>query len=196
MAVDTALESVLKRDRLVVLAGLVGATLVSWIYLVRMARDMHAMAVSMGMDLNIPCTMPWTASDVIMMFTMWTVMMVGMMIPTDSPMVLIFAAHARRQREQNRPYVPAGAFLAGYLIVWTVFSLIATVLQWGLHKAALLSMMLVSTSPIFGGVLLIAAGIFQLTPLKNACLKHCRSPLQFFMQHWRPGVAGALRMGI
>ncbi|MBI5093303.1 MAG: DUF2182 domain-containing protein [Candidatus Hydrogenedentes bacterium] len=196
MTTYSVLEMTLKRDRLVVLAGLAGATVLSWIYLVKMARDMQAMAVNMGMEMNVPCTMPWSISDTIMMFTMWTIMMVGMMIPTASPMILVFAAYARRQREKNQPYVPAGAFLCGYLIVWTAFSLIATVLQWGLHKAALLSMMLVSTSAVFGGVLLIAAGLFQLTPLKNACLRHCRSPLQFFMGHWRPGVMGALRMGL
>ncbi|MBI4558522.1 MAG: DUF2182 domain-containing protein [Candidatus Hydrogenedentes bacterium] len=196
MAAQTALETLLKRDRLVVLTGLAATTALSWAYLVKMAQDMRAMSLDMSMDLNAPCNLPWTRSDALMMFLMWTVMMIGMMIPTASPMVLVFAAHSRRQREQQQPYVPAGVFLSGYLLVWTGFSLIATVLQWALHQAALLSMMLESTSPVLGATILIAAGVFQLTPLKHACLRHCRSPLAFFMGRWRPGAVGAVRMGL
>ena len=87
-------------------------------------------------------------------------------------------------------------FLTGYLSIWTFFSAVATLAQWGLHEAALLSPMMVSTSPILGGLLLIAAGIFQWTPLKHACLKHCRSPLDFVLTQWREGSQGALVMGL
>jgi predicted metal-binding membrane protein len=126
---------------------------------------------------------------------MWVLMMIGMMVPSAAPMVLVFARYSRQRRDRSQPYTPAGAFLAGYLIVWTLFSLGATTLQWALDRAALLSPMMVSTSPSLGGGILIVAGVFQLTPYKSACLKHCRSPLEFFMKSWRSGVGGALRMG-
>jgi predicted metal-binding membrane protein len=130
------------------------------------------------------------------MFLMWAVMMVAMMVPTAAPMILIFANVNRKRQEQERPYVPTAVFLSGYLLVWTGFSVLATLAQWGLHEAALLSPMMVSTSSILGGILLLAAGIFQWTPLKYACLKHCRSPLSFLMTDWREGYRGALIMGL
>src|ERR1700690_3554352 len=123
-------------------------------------------------------------------------MMVAMMIPSAAPMILTFAMVNRKRREQERPFVPTGIFLLGYLAVWTGFSALAAVAQWILHARALLSPMMVSTSPILGGGLLIAAGIFQWTPLKNACLTHCRSPLGFLMTDWREGRWGALFMGL
>jgi predicted metal-binding membrane protein len=131
-----------------------------------------------------------------MMFVMWTVMMVAMMVPSVGPMVLVFAALNRKRRAEDRPYVPTGLFLLGYLAVWTGFSAIITLAQWGLHRAALLSPQMVSTSPIFGGGLLIFAGIFQFTSFKCACLKHCRTPLQFLMTSWRDGWGGAWKMGL
>jgi predicted metal-binding membrane protein len=111
-------------------------------------------------------------------------------------MILIFARVNQNQRDKGNPYVPTIVFTGGYIIVWTVFSLAATAAQWGLQNAALLSPAMVSTSVYLGGALFIAAGIYQWTPLKQTCLKHCRSPLQFIMHHWRPGTRGALRMGL
>ena len=102
----------------------------------------------------------------------------------------------RRKRERGNPFVPTGIFGAGYVIVWGVFSIIATLLQWSLDEAALLSPMMKSSSIWFGAALLIAAGIYQLTPLKRVCLKNCQSPLGFLMHHWRPGWQGALIMGL
>ncbi|MDP6474660.1 MAG: DUF2182 domain-containing protein, partial [Alphaproteobacteria bacterium] len=111
-------------------------------------------------------------------------------------MILIFARVNAKQRDKGNVYVPTAIFTAGYVIVWTLFSLLATAAQWGLQNAALLSPAMVSTSAYLGAALFIAAGIYQWTPLKQACLKHCRSPLEFIMHHWRPGRAGALRMGL
>ena len=108
----------------------------------------------------------------------------------------LFAAVNRKQRAQDAPYVPTGVFVAGYAIVWGGFSLLATGAQWGLGSAGILSTMLASTSALFGGVVLLAAGIYQFTPLKNACLRHCRSPIQYITHHWRPRSLGALQMGI
>ena len=121
--------------------------------------------------------------------------MLGMMLPSAAPMILTFAALNRRKRERDQPYVPTAMFVAGYLVVWGVFSLAATAAQWALQQGALLSPMLALTSPLAGGVLFILAGIYQFTPLKHACLRQCRSPFAFVLNHWRDGCYGALRMG-
>jgi predicted metal-binding membrane protein len=123
-------------------------------------------------------------------------MMIAMMVPSASPMILLFASLQRRRREQRKPFLPTGIFLAGYFVTWTAFSFIASLIQWGLHSAALISPMMISTSPYLGSVLLISAGVFQWTPWKNACLYHCRSPISFLSVHWREEKAGALIMGI
>ena len=99
-------------------------------------------------------------------------------------------------RAQGGRAVPTAVFVLGYLLVWGAFSVGAATLQGGLQAAALLSPALAATSPVLGGALLVAAGAWQLTPLKRACLAHCRSPLGFFLGHWRDGTLGALRMGL
>jgi predicted metal-binding membrane protein len=139
---------------------------------------------------------PWTPAHFGMMFTMWAIMMVGMMLPSATPTTLVYTAVARKAAREGMSVAPVAAFVAGYLFMWTLFSLAATVAQWGLERAALLSPMMVSSSPFLGGGLLIGAGVYQLTPYKDACLEHCRSPAHFIAAHWRPGIPGALRMGI
>jgi predicted metal-binding membrane protein len=111
-------------------------------------------------------------------------------------MILMDTTINRRRREQQQPYVPTTVFLGGYLLIWSGFSVLATLVQWGLHSAALLSPMMRSTSPLVGGLVLLAAGSFQWTPLKYTCLMHCRSPLGFLMTDWREGSGGALIMGV
>ena len=139
---------------------------------------------------------PWSVVDGLLMFVMWAIMMIAMMLPSAAPMILIFARVNAKQRDKGNAYIPTAIFTAGYLVVWSVFSLLATGVQWGLQNAALLSSEMVSTSVYLGGTLFVAAGIYQWTPLKQACLKHCRSPLEFVLHHWRPGTAGAFRMGL
>ena len=129
------------------------------------------------------------------MFLMWAVMMVGMMLPTAAPATLVYAAVARKAARQGTPVAPTACFVAGYLVMWTLFSIGATAAQWALDQAALLSPMLVASSPWLGALLLLAAGVYQLTPAKEACLRHCRAPAHFIAEQWRPGAAGALRMG-
>lgn len=180
-----------RRDRIAVLAGLGGVTVLAWVYLVWMARGMGAMAAMDAMQLR-----PWSGIDFLLMFLMWAVMMVGMMVPSAAPMTLVYAAVARKAERQGSGVAPAFVFVAGYVAVWTLFSLGATLAQWGLEHLALLSPMLVATSPVLGGGLLLAAGVYQLTPAKDACLRHCRAPAHFFAQHWRPGTAGAFRLGL
>ena len=192
MADGTAIEAVLKRDRAIVLSGLAGISVLSWAYMVYLAWDME----HMDMDMAMPQMQAWGALDLVLLFVMWAVMMVAMMSPSATPMILMFARVNRDRQRQRRPYVPTAVFLAGYLLVWSGFSLLATLAQWGLHEAALLSPMMVSTSPFLGAALLLAAGIFQWTPLKNACLRHCRPPLGFLTTEWREGGRGALVMGL
>jgi predicted metal-binding membrane protein len=177
-----------------VVFGLFAVAALAWTYTIYLAHDMGNM--DMGMGMAMPKMQSWRLTDFVSMFLMWTIMMVAMMVPTAAPMILIFANVNRRRQEQERPYVPTAVFLSGYLLSWTGFSVLATLAQWGLHEAALLSPMMVSTSPILGGLLLLGAGIFQWTPFKYACLRHCRSPLSFLMTDWREGRHGALIMGL
>lgn len=194
MAEGATIEAVLKRDRAIGLAGLVGVSVLAWAYLLALAWRMpqHDMAMEMAM----PHMQTWGATELLLTWVMWAVMMVAMMTPSAAPMVLMFATINRRRRAQQGPFVATTVFLLGYLLLWGGFSVLATLAQWGLHTAALLSPMLVSTSPILGGVLLLAAGLFQWTPLKSTCLSQCRSPLGFLMTEWREGAWGALLMGL
>jgi predicted metal-binding membrane protein len=181
---DVLVERVLGRDRLLVLSGLVGISALSWFYTWYLAWDMqHSHKALCGMSQ-------------LLMFAMWVIMMVAMMVPSAAPMILLFAAVSRKRREQERPFVSTGIFLLGYLVVWSVFSAVATIVQWHLHEAALLTPMMVSASPLLSGATLTVAGIFQLTPLKHTCLKHCRSPLGFLLTDWRDGAWGAFLMGL
>ena len=203
-----------RRDRIALIAGLVGVTAVSWAYLVYLtfSMDMGGMGMEsmpaggMGTgSASEPASMsaadvlkikPWSGVDFLLMFLMWAVMMVGMMTPTAMPMTLIYAAVARKAAGQGTPLAPAAVFIGGYTAMWTLFSVGATAAQWGLDQAALLSPMMVATSPALGASLLIAAGVYQMTPAKNACLRHCRSPMHFISEHWRPGATGAFKMGL
>ena len=120
---------------------------------------------------------PWTSADFALMFMMWAIMMVGMMLPSATPMILLYTTVNRRRRSQGQAVTPSVIFVAGYLATWSAFSLVATLLQWGLHRAGLLSPMMTTTSALLGGTTLVAAGIYQWTPLKTSCLRHCQSPL-------------------
>lgn len=195
MTASPILESVLKRDRALVLAGLAGVTILAWVYLVDMALGMRDMS-GMGSALVTARADAWSTLDALMMFVMWWVMMVGMMVPSATPMILTFATVNRRKRERDQPFVPTAVFAGGYLVAWGAFSFAATAAQWGLEEAALLSPMMVSTSPVFGGLLFVAAGVYQWTPLKHACLRKCRSPIAFIINRWRDGHKGALFMGM
>jgi predicted metal-binding membrane protein len=195
MARASALEAVLKRDRLIVLAGLVGVAALAWVYLMVIAAATH-MSMPMGEAMAMPQIRPWSTADFVLTSLMWAIMMIGMMLPSAAPMILLYARVCRTQRDKGRPFAPTGAFVAGYVAVWTAFSLVAAVLQWTLEQAALLSPMMVGTSPVLGDGLLIAAGIYQLSPLKHVCLRHCRGPLDFITRHWRKGTGGAFIMGV
>jgi predicted metal-binding membrane protein len=232
VAEATPLESLLRRDRLIVIAALGAVIVACWAYVLGAGMGMSALEMTAvtgqpgmsesvgdmpGMDMeDMPgmakgegasgvmrdmamaamAPMAWTPGYAVLMFFMWWIMMMAMMLPSAAPMILLFAMINRKQREKGSPYVPTGIFAAGYVLVWGAFSVIAVTAQWGLERSGLLSSTMASTSVMLGAGLLIAAGIYQLTPLKDVCLRHCRSPFAFITQHWRPGELGALRMGV
>jgi predicted metal-binding membrane protein len=176
-----------------VLAASLGIiTLMAWLYLVYQAWAMDHMDM---VDMAMPGMQDWEMRDLTLIFTMWAVMMVGMMTPSASPMVLLFARIQKERQRQVRPMVASGLFLLGYLLVWVGFSLAATLVQWALHDAMLISPMMVGTNPLLGGALLVAAGVYQWIPAKQACLMRCRSPIGFLLNEWRDGGRGALVMG-
>ncbi len=186
---ESILETVLKRDRLIVLASLGVIVALCWLYLVEMAG--HA---AMGM-LMAPIGRPWNGAEFWATLAMWVVMMAGMMLPSAAPFLLLFM-RADRQGHGGAVSARVPAIVAGYLAVWSLFSLAATLLQWQLAERALLSSELGAASPYVGGAFLIAAGLYEWWGLKQRCLRHCQSPLLFFLHHSRPGVSGAFRMGV
>jgi len=185
-----------RRDTLLILVSIALITALAWLYLIhldrQMARNMaqDQMMAAMGMPINGA----WTLADLFFSLVMWAVMMVGMMGPSAAPMVLVFAA-AQSGRGGRRVSLSAGSFGLGYVFVWTVFSAGAAVSQLALQKMAVLSSAMAALSPRIGGAVLIAAGLYQMTPWKDACLTHCRSPLSFLMTHWRDGRWGAFQIG-
>jgi predicted metal-binding membrane protein len=189
----TSSLSLPRRDRIAILAALAGVTALAWLYLIVLSVRMPEMGCS------DPSAMlrirPWTGLDFLLMFVMWAVMMVGMMLPSATPTALVYAAVVRKAARQGTPLAPTIVFVAGYLMIWCLFSAGATLAQWALDRAALLSPMMVASSPALGAALLIGAGVYQLTPVKDRCLRHCRSPVFFIAERWRPGAWGALRMG-
>lgn len=193
----SSLEAILKRDRLVVGAGLAALVSLAWAYTIYLARAMAGMMpAGPGLALAVPAMRPWTALDFLVILAMWVVMQVAMMTPSAAPMILTFAKIERQRHPPPAPYLNTGLFFLGYILVWITFSAGASLAQWGLHTAALLSPRMATTSPIWGGLILTAAGLFQFSPLKHACLAHCRSPSSFFMTEWREGKGGAVRMGL
>ena len=188
---DPALDW-LRRDRALTLAALAAATVAAWAYLFASAgMDMAAMDEAMG-----PMAVRWSPGHAAAMLLMWAVMMAAMMLPGAAPMVLAYGSIARRRREVSGVAAHTGLFTAGYLAVWALFSVGAVLLQFVLDQAARLSASQAIASPALAGGFLIAAGLWQWTPLKAACLRRCRSPLDFILTEWRPGAAGAVRMGV
>jgi predicted metal-binding membrane protein len=183
-------------DRFVIFLALLALTAIAWLWLVSLSRSMSGMEMADMPGMSMPMAAPWTAATFALTFAMWWVMMHGMMLPSAAPMILTFATLNRNKRTRGQAYVPTSSFTLGYLVVWGVFSAAATVAQWALDCLALLSPSLTTISPVLGGGLLIAAGTYQFTPVKQACLRHCRSPFAFVLNHWREGRMGALRMGL
>jgi predicted metal-binding membrane protein len=191
-----ALAPRFRRDRAIVGAGLLATALVAWLYLVHLSATMPGMDMADMPGTAMPGVHAWDPVEVVLLFVMWAVMMVAMMVPAAAPMVLTFARVQRQRQEQDRATVPTVVFLLGYVLVWTAYAAVAALAQWRLHEAGLLSATMASTSTRLGGALLLVAGVFQWTSLKQACLAKCRSPLSFVMTEWREGRAGAFVMGM
>jgi predicted metal-binding membrane protein len=184
----------LLRQRVVILAALLAIAALAWLYLFLAATDMTAAMAGMDRTMTMPSR---GATELSLLFAMWWVMMVGMMLPSVAPVILTFATVNRNRRARGEPYVPPALFAAGYLLAWAGFSLAATLAHEALERANLLSPMDMTTnSRLLGGLLFLAAGLYQFTPVKLACLRLCRSPLDFVVNHWRDGPGGALRMGL
>lgn len=202
---DTALEAVLRRDRVVIAVALIAVTALAWGYVIWLAADMDMRAAGMsdrrmipaGIGLMAPALAPWRPLEFVLVLAMWMVMMLGMMTPSAAPMILIYARVGRLSAARGAPFAATGWFAAGYLLVWSAFSLAATAAQWALQRAALLdSNMSAGAVPAAG--ILIAAGAYQLTSLKAGCLRQCRAPFAFIQRQggFRRDARGALQLGL
>lgn len=177
-----------RRDRVAIILALLGLAALSWLYIYLQVEAMDEMAAPIAFG-------RWAAGHFALNFAIWWIMMPGMMLPSATPMILTFATVNRRKRARGQSYVPSAVFAAGYLIAWGLFGIIATIADWGLEEAALLSPATQRLSPQLAATVIILAGLYQLTSFKYACLTNCRSPFDFVLNHWRDGPAGALRMG-
>ena len=197
----SALEHFLRRDRQVVTMSLVFIVAFAWVYTIAGA--------GMGMSAFEMSRIPWTDMDgqsmnmamsgpnsILVLFVMWWVMMVAMMLPSAAPTILLTAALNRRSTSDHPPFGNTAFFALGYLFAWLIFSLVAAVAQWLLESNGLLSTMMNSKSNYLTAGLLLAAGIWQFSPIKQVCLRHCRSPFKFITSQRRSGNRGALRMGL
>ncbi len=202
----SALEAVLRRDRWIVGGAIAIMVALSWAYVLWLANDMNMGGMDMtgfrmipaGIGIMLPAGEPWRAIEFAYVFLMWAVMMVGMMAPSAAPMILMYARVGRQGRAQGQPFAATGWFAAGYLLAWSGFSLVATGLQWGVERTALLDSRMAIDNHLLGAIVLIAAGIYQWTPLKSACLAQCQSPLLFLMRHggFRGDLQGCVLLGL
>ena len=203
--IETAIGSVLRRDRLIVTAALVILVVLAWAYMAWLAADMRMGGMDMtgfrmipaGMGLMLPALAPWQPIEFAFVFVMWAVMMVGMMIPSATPMILLYASVGRQAAAAGKPFNATAWFAAGYLLIWFVFAAVATLLQWFLEQYAMLTPMMESASNILGGIVLIAAGLYQWTPIKDVCLRQCQAPWLFIQNHggFRADAVGSLAIG-
>lgn len=168
--------------------AVLAASVVAWAFLTWIAVDMGHPLV----QLTMPGLPDWSVLNLLAVFVMWAVMMAAMMLPSALPMILAFVRLGERGGEPDR----ARVFVGAYLLVWAGFSAVATALQWVLQAVDWVDPMIVSTSPLLSGALLVIAGVYQFTPLKKVCLTACRTPVGFLMGEWRAGAAGAFRMGL
>ena len=185
VATETALPP---RQRNLILGALLLLAAGAWIVLIRQATAMDGMALG--------ATGPTMGLAAPLFLAIWIVMMVAMMFPTAAPMILMFAAIAAGKRQRNQPYAPTWIFVGAYLLVWSLCGVVAYGLALGAERLAAASPWLLRHGARAGGVVLILAGLYQLSPLKRVCLAKCRTPLQFILGSWRDGRAGAFRMAL
>ena len=203
MSVPKSLDSSLYSDHLIVIVLLVSVTIASWPFIINgggmgmPAFKMTSLDLAYGGGMRMPLEVArWTAGYAVVMYLMWWVMMIAMMLPSASTAILLFMRAHNNSTESERSYLPTIVFASGYLTAWAYFSALATSAQWHLEDASLLNKMMATTSPVLGGGLLLVAGLWQFTPWKYACLRHCRSSLIFLMARWRSGRIGTFVMGM
>ena len=202
-AAPSAIEAVLRRDRLVTLVALACVCIAAWAYvglgigMEMPSMEMPGMAMpGMAMNPAMPMPMPWTGAYFALIVAMWAAMMVAMMLPGAAPMVLTYAA-LQRHRQRAAPQAATALFTFGYLAIWAGFSILAATLQWRLDALALLSPAMATANTVLASGALVAAGAYQFTPLKRGCLVRCRSPVEFLTRHHRSGPFGlGLRHGL
>ena len=182
------------RDKWTIGGGLVAVCGLAWAAMAWQADAMLAMGA--GAMASAMARPPLAGVDLLLVWLMWAVMMVAMMVPGASPMIAVFAAINRRRREEGDPFVRTSVFLLGYLGAWSLFSLAAAGLHWLLDATRMLTPMMESASPVLSAMLFAAAGLYQWTPLKDVCLRHCRTPVGFVLSESRDGAAGAIVMGL
>lgn len=200
----TSIERLLRRERAILLAGLLVICALAWLWVVAGAgTGMSTVAMTTWQfppPMRAPMVAHWSSGYAMNMLLMWWVMMIAMMVPSAAPVILLYARVYRFEQRLGRlagGTAPAFAFALGYLACWAFFSAIATALQWSLERAGLVhGLMMWSIDSYFAAALLIAAGLYQLTPLKKACLAHCRSPAQYLAMYFTPGARGAFRLGL
>lgn len=205
---DTPLiEALLGPETLVVSLALALITILGWWYVVQLAAGMNMAGMDMrgfrmistGVRMVMaPDAVPWSARELLLTFAMWAVMMVGMMTPSAAPLILLYARVGRQAARDGKSFAATGWFAAGYLLAWVAFALVATLAQWALQRAALLSVEMTTVSRTAGAVVLVLAGIYQWSSFKDVCLAHCQSPLTFLQQHggFRRDARGSLALGL
>lgn len=193
------LEVAVRRDGLIFVGGLTLVSLAAWIWLL-LGAGMEMTAIEMtqmaGMNGWLMQKADWTLAYTALMFSMWWVMMIAMMMPSAAPMLLTVMQMMAKRPDAQDSAVYAGIFASGYLVMWGLYSIAATGLQWSFERATLMSPMLEVTNVWLGAAILIAAGGWQFTNLKARCLHHCRNPILYLIAKWRTGRWGAFRMGL
>ena len=192
-SVKTAVEAALGRPSLTLIVLVLVLPLACWAWVVAMARDMYGPMTGASAWMM---TVTWDTPRLLLLWAMWGAMMAGMMLPTITPLLMLYARAARHRFDITNPSRRIYAMASGYVLVWALFSIGATVLQRAMSSASLLTMMMEPSSPRAAAALLLVAGVYQLTPLKAACLRGCRSPITALAERWREGAAGAFQMGV
>jgi predicted metal-binding membrane protein len=190
-----AFNAIGQRDRAILITAIITISLLAWAYTLWLTAQMGGIETLAAGSVPSPAFRPWSISDIAFISTMWAAMMVAMMTPSVTVMVVLHAAVARKAAESSRRLVAISWFLAGYLSAWIVFSFSACGAQWILTRLGLLTS--TGVSGTFGGVILIGAGLYQWSSLKDICLKQCQKPFDFLMRHGgiRLEPLGALRLG-
>ena len=166
-----------------IIAAISGVVLLSWYYMV------------FAMTMNMEPVASWQLTDILMLFVMWSIMMIGMMLPSATPVILLINKLNQQRKTRQAPFTHTLFFISGYLLAWIFYSALITLIQWWLHHLSILSAMMISANHIFSGILLLIAGLYQWTPYKQKCLQLCRSPLSLLTTQWQEGINGAIRLG-